>query len=359
MGRTRDDMEGFTKIKAVEVPRNIVAGHGVLDGVREICEGLHLHGPATIITGGKTSMIAGNKVRDLLDGYDIDICEVGDATAENAHAAAEQAREFGSSFLLAVGGGSKIDLAKVVSNELHVPFLSVPTSAAHDGIASNRASLKSANGSRSVASASPIAVIADTEIIYKAPYRLLAAGCADVISNITAVKDWEFARRLKGEQVSRSAMFLAEHAADDIIYSSKDIRPGMEESVWMAIKPIIMSGLSMSIAGSSRPTSGAEHMISHMLDLTCPGRALHGEQCGVGSIMTMYLHGGDWQRIRDALYNIGAPTTAKELNIAPDELIYAMSHATEIRQDRFTILGDNGISPEVAEAAAKATGVIR
>ncbi len=352
-------MDGFTKIKTVEVPRNIVAGHGVIDGVREMCESLHLQGPATIITGGKTSKIAGSHVKDLLDGYDIDICEIGDATADNASKAAEQAREFGSTFLLAVGGGSKIDLAKVVSNELRVPFLSIPTSAAHDGIASNRASLKSVSGSRSVTSASPIAVIADTEIIYKAPYRLLAAGCADVISNITAVKDWDFARRLKGEPVSRSAIFLAEHAADDIVECSTSIKPGMEESVWMAIKPIIMSGLSMSIAGSSRPTSGAEHMISHMLDLTCPGRALHGEQCGVGSIMTMYLHGGDWRRIRDALYNIGAPTTAKELNIAPDELIHAMSHATDIRQDRFTILGDNGITPEVAETAARATGVIR
>lgn len=352
-------MNGFTKIRTVEVPRNIVAGHGVLDGIREICDDLHLHGPATIITGGKTAEIAGNRVRDLLDGHDIDICRVGEASAENARLASEQAREFGSSFILAVGGGSKIDMGKVVSNELHIPFLSIPTSAAHDGIASNRASLKSDTGSRSVSSASPTAVIADTEIISKAPYRLLAAGCADVISNLTAVKDWDFARRLKGESISKSAVFLANHAADDIVEHASDIGPGMEESVWIAIKPIIMSGLSMCIAGSSRPTSGAEHMISHMLDLTCPGRALHGEQCGVGSILTMYLHGGDWERIRDALKEIRAPTTARQLGITSEELIHAMSHATEIRQDRFTILGDNGITPEVAESVAKATEVIR
>ena len=202
-------------------------------------------------------------------------------------------------------------------------------------------------------------VIADTEVISQAPYRLLASGCADVISNLTAIMDWDFARRLKGEPFSRSAYSLSKHAAEEIVDGSKLIKPGVEDSVWVAIKPIIMSGVSMSIAGSSRPTSGAEHMFSHMLDLRCPGRALHGEQCGVGSIMTMYLHGGDWERIRDALDDIGAPTTARDLGISEDEIVYALSHATEIRRDRFTILGDNGVSEDVARKVAEMTGVIR
>lgn len=55
----------------------------------------------------------------------------------------------------------------------------------------------------------------------------------------------------------------------------------------------------MCIAGSSRPTSGSEHMFSHALDVLHPGKALHGEQCGVGCIMMMNLHGGDWKAIRD------------------------------------------------------------
>ena len=348
----------FQKVKAIEMPRDVVAGHGVIDDVRDICEGLHFAGAATIITGGKTAKVAGSRVKDLMEGYDMDVCMVGDATIENAELAAEQAREFGSSFILAVGGGSKIDLAKIVSNELRIPFIAIPTSASHDGIASNRASLKSADGSRSIESASPMGVIADTSVIVEAPYRLLASGCADVISNLTAVKDWDFARRLKGESFSRSAYSFSMYAAESIIDNSKLIKPGMEESVWMAIKPIIMSGISMIIAGSSRPTSGAEHMISHMLDLRCQGRALHGEQCGVASIMTMYLHGGDWEQIRNALSDIGAPTTAQQLGIPREEMIYAMAHATEIRSDRFTILGDNGITEEVAEKVAEATGVI-
>ena len=351
-------MEDFTKVRMVEVPRNVVAGHDALSSVREMCEGIHTGRTGTIITGTRTMEAAAKDVLGYMDGYDMDVVQVGDATVENARIAEARIREFGSSFVLAVGGGSKIDLAKMVSKDLNIPFISIPTSAAHDGIASNRASLKSDTGSRSIESASPMGVIADTGIIAKAPYRLLASGCADVISNLTALKDWDFARRLKNVSFSRTAYTISRYAAESIIDSCGLIRPNLEDSVWLAIKPIIMSGVSMCIAGSSRPTSGAEHMFSHMLDLKHPGKALHGEQCGVGSIMTMYLHGGDWEQIRDSLKTIGAPTTARELGLSAEDVIDAMTHAHEIRSDRFTILGDQGISEEVAETVASATGVI-
>ena len=351
-------MSDFLKAKNVEFPRNVIAGHDVLCEVKNLCMNIHTGLTGTVITGNKTLKAAGSAVLDYMDGYDMDTCIVGDATTEYVEKAEKQIREFGSDFILAVGGGSKIDTAKVVSKNLNLPFISIPTSAAHDGIASNRASLKSENGSRSVASASPMGVIADTAVISKAPYRLLASGCADVISNLTAIRDWDFARRLKNVDFSRSAYSLSRFAAESILDAANLIKPDLEESVWLAIKPIIVSGVSMCIAGSSRPTSGAEHMISHMIDMKYPGRALHGEQCGVTSIMTMYLHGGDWEQIRDALADIGAPTTAKELGLKEDEIIDAMVHAHEIRSDRFTILGDKGISEQVARTVASTTGVI-
>ncbi len=350
--------EDFTKVKIVELPRNIVAGHDVLGTVIEMCEGIHTGTVGTVITGGRTMEAAARDVLGYMDGYDMDVVQIGDATIDNVRLAKERIREFGSSFVLAVGGGSKIDLTKIVCNDLNLPFISIPTSAAHDGIASNRASLKSNTGSKSVASASPMGVIADTGVIVKAPYRLLASGCADVISNLTAIMDWDFARRLKNVDFSRTAYSLAKYAAESIVDNCGLIKPNLEDSVWIAIKPIIMSGVSISIAGSSRPTSGAEHMFSHTLDLRHPGKALHGEQCGVGSIMTMYLHGGNWEAIRDALHEIGAPTTAKELGISAEDVVDAMAHAHEIRSDRFTILGEGGISEEVAEKVAHDTGII-
>ncbi len=353
------DEGDFHKARFTVFPRNVLAGHGVIDLVPDVCKDFGLSGTALIICGSRTKNVAADKVQDRLKsaGYDVHFIVVGEASSENLLAVEEAAREVQASFLLGVGGGSKIDLAKMAAKDLGLEFISVPTSASHDGIASDRASIRNKSGPVSMEAKVPLGVVADTEIIVQAPYRLLASGCADVISNSTAVRDWEYARRLRGEEFSRSAFSLAQYTAETIIENASLIKPDHEESVWIAIRPIIISGISMSVAGSSRPTSGSEHMFSHALDIVAPGRALHGEQCGVGSIMMMYLHGGDWMRIKDALAKIGAPTTAKELGITEQELIQALTTAHKIR-DRFTILGQVGLTHEAAERLAKITQVI-
>jgi glycerol-1-phosphate dehydrogenase [NAD(P)+] len=169
--------------------------------------------------------------------------------------------------------------------------------------------------------------------------------------------DWQLAHRLKHEEYSTSAATLSKMVASVIIENASHIKPTLEESAWIMIKPVLVSGVSMSIAGTSRPSSGSEHMFSHALDRIAPGRALHGEQCGVGTILMMALHGGDWQRIRDALDTIGCPTSVKGLNITKEELIKAMTTAHTIR-DRYTILGESGITEKAAERIAVMTKVL-
>jgi glycerol-1-phosphate dehydrogenase [NAD(P)+] len=349
---------GFLKEKMVEFPRNVIAGHQVLDNVKDICVNIHSGNVGTIITGENTEKAAGSAVRDYLQGYDIDTCKTGNATDENIQYVEERVKEYGSTFILAVGGGSKIDIAKIVALHLNLPFISIPTSAAHDGIASNRASIKSNHGSHSIEGASPMGIIADTEILFNAPYRSLASGCADVLSNFSSLRDWKLAYNLRDEEFSRSAYSFALFAAESMMDAADYIRPNLEESVWLAIKPIIVSGISMCIARSSRPTSGSEHMISHTIDLMYPGRAMHGEQCGVASIVTSYLQKGDWEELKHALVKIGAPTMASELNLSEDEFITAVVNAHKIRSDRYTILGDKGVSREIVEDVCIRTGVI-
>ncbi|MFI5414365.1 MAG: iron-containing alcohol dehydrogenase, partial [Candidatus Lutacidiplasmatales archaeon] len=109
---------------------------------------------------------------------------------------------------------------------------------------------------------------------------------------------------------------------------------------------------------SSRPCSGSEHLFSHALDQAGKHPSLHGEQCGVGAIMMMYLHGGDWERVRRALRTIGAPITARELGVSPEDVVEALVQAHAIRPERYTILGDNGLTREAATRLAGVTGVI-
>jgi len=352
-------MADFTKNKSMEFPRIVDIGHDAIDNVSSICQTLHFGRNGLIVTGAESRKAAGKKVEDLMsERRDMSTVLTGNATHENLATVEQAARELKASFILAVGGGSKIDLSKMVASNLNIPFLSIPTSVAHDGIASDRASIKSEKESRSVSAVSPIGIIADTKVINDAPYRYLAAGCADVISNLTALWDWDFANRMQGEEMSSSAVIISRYAAEEIVSNCKFIKPGFEESVWFVLKPIVASGVSMLIAGSSRPTSGSEHMFSHALDVIKPDTALHGEQCGVGAIMMMKLQGGHWERIRDALKSIGAPTTAEELGFTDNEVVRALVMAKEMRKERFTVLGDRGLSKEAAERVAKATGVI-
>jgi glycerol-1-phosphate dehydrogenase [NAD(P)+] len=251
-------------------------------------------------------------------------------------------------FVMGVGGGRVIDTAKIVSYNLDLPFISIPTAASHDGIASSRASVPTGEGHASLDAQPPIAIIADTGIIAAAPHRLLAAGCADVISNYTAILDWELAHRVKGEPMSEYAIALSKMTAEILMSNADLIKPNQEQSAWFVIKALVSSGVAMSIAGSSRPASGGEHKFSHALDKLAPGKALHGESCGIGTIISMYLHGGDWRGIRNSLRSIGAPVTPRELGIDDAIVVEALLMAKTIRPERFTIF-DMGITRESAQ----------
>lgn len=346
------------KSKWMQLPRIVVIGHRKIFDVGEVCRGLGLSGSALIVSGPKTSKIAGNAVSNILRecGIETRIKIIADASMEEVKSTEELADKMGANFLLGVGGGKCIDIAKATSFKLGMPFISVPTAASHDGIASSRASILGGGNTTSVEAHVPIAVVADTELISKAPYRLLASGCGDLISNYTAVKDWQLAYRLKNIEYSSYAAALSQMTAKMIIESADTIKEGLEESAWIVAKGLVSSGVAMSIAGSSFPASGSEHKFSHALDKIAPKPALHGEECGVGTIMIMYLHRGDWNLIRDTLKKIGAPVCASELGIEIEYIIEALVHAHEIYPERYSILG-NGITRKAAKNLVKITKI--
>ncbi len=347
------------KNKWMQLPRNVVVGHGVINDTGKVCKDLKLNGNALIVSGSTTLHAAGKTVEVSLEdaGYNVYEAIIKESTLDEVTGVEEVSNDIKASFLVGVGGGKSIDVAKLASKHLDIPFISVPTAASHDGIVSSRASIIRDRKTVSEAAQTPIAVVGDTAVIAAAPFRLLAAGCGDIISNYTAVRDWELAHRLRNEPFSEYASIISKMTAKMLIESAEAIKPGMEESAWTVMKALVASGVAMGIAGSSRPASGSEHKFSHALDEIAPKPALHGEQCGVGTIMMMYLHGGNWQEIRTALKTIGAPVSAVELGVEEEYIIEALVYAHEIRPERYTILG-TGLTPEAAEKAARITKVI-
>jgi len=360
-------MRYFKKSKTMVFPREIIVGHNSTEQIAELCNRISRGNSALIVADKKTMKLSGEKIQKILKKNDFNVNEkiVTAATVSQVNKVINYANKNENELMIGVGGGTVIDVTKLASYELKNPFISVPTSAAHDGIASPRASLKHRKGSVSKTAVSPLAILADTSIIHKAPYKMLASGCADVISNISAVMDWELAHRLKDEEFSSHAAVLAKTAAELLIDNAEDIRPNSEESAWYAVKAMIVSGVAMSVAGNTRPASGSEHMFSHMLDhlgkrILLKGKKspLHGEQCGIGAIMMVYLHGGDWKLIRDTLKKIGAPTSSEELGVTKKKIIESLVRCQEIRPERYTILGETGLTKDAAQKVAKTTGVI-
>ncbi|WP_101296311.1 NAD(P)-dependent glycerol-1-phosphate dehydrogenase [Halegenticoccus soli] len=348
----------FDKSTWIKLPRNVLVGHGVLDELGEAVAELYLSGPPFVVTSPTPHQLAGERIAAQFDAEPRTLV-VEEASFASVERVVEAARGEEIGFLVGLGGGKAVDIAKMASEDLGVGFVSVPTAASHDGIVSGRSSIPEGDTRHSVAADPPLAVVADTEILARAPWELTTAGCADIISNYTAVKDWQLAHRLKNVEYSEYAGALSQMTAEMLVESADSIRPGLEESAWLVVKALVSSGVAMSIAGTSRPASGAEHLFSHQLDRIAPGKALHGHQVGVGSIMTEYLHSGakgEWRDIRDALASIDAPTTAADLGVTDEEVIEALTTAHEIR-DRYTILG-NGVSEAAAWEVATVTGVI-
>ncbi|QLG63576.1 NAD(P)-dependent glycerol-1-phosphate dehydrogenase [Halorarum salinum] len=347
----------FGKTTWIKLPRNVLVGHGVVDQVGAAVEELSLAGRPLLVTSPSPDDIAGDRVRAQFE--DVATTTVDEAGFSAVGEVIEAAEAADATFLVALGGGKPIDIAKMAADELGLGFVSVPTAASHDGIVSGRSSIPEGDTRHSVAADPPLAVIADTELMANAPWELTTAGCADIISNYTAVKDWRLARRLKNVEYSEYAAALSEMTAEMLVDNADSIKQGLEESAWVVSKALVSSGVAMSIAESSRPASGAEHLFSHQLDRIAPGAALHGHQVGVGSIVTEFLHTGEngaWRDIRDALRAIGAPTTAAELGVDDDTVIEALTTAHEIR-DRYTILS-GGVSEDAAREVASFTGVV-
>ena len=336
------------------LPRMVVTGPGVLEQIPAIIAELDIPERGLIVCDKNTLEIAGNQVIEYLEAgsHPMQKIEVRGANIEELERVESYSNEI--DFLVGVGGGRPIDLAKQAGFNKDIPFISIPTAASHDGFGSARASIRQEGRKTSMQAIPPIAVVADTTIITKAPKRLLAAGVGDVISNQTAVLDW----KLEGPKADYSeyAAALSEMAAQLVEDGIEKVASGTEEGVRLVVKALISSGVAMSIAGTSRPASGGEHKFSHWLDANCDTPALHGEQCGLGSIVTMYLHGGDWQKIRDTLKAVNAPIDADSLGIDDDIVLSALVNSKEIRPQRTTILDKS--SPALIKEAALATGVI-
>ncbi len=263
----------------------------------------------------------------------------------------------GHSSIFGIGGGSKIDLAKLVASELKAPFISVPTAASHDGIASHFASISVDGERNTVPTVMPQVVLVDTDII-KSAKRLNVSGFGDIVANYTASEDWRLSSEVYKKDVtkfSRNVCFLSNLTGKAIMDLAEINNGNLEEMLDMLIMFQIASGSLMASAESSAPCSGSEHAISHVLDREYLGRdAKHGEQCGVAAILSAYLQRQDWKLVKRSLELIGGKTTAEDLGLSGEQFYEACLLARDYR-GKYTILNEK--KDEKIRKAIEKTGI--
>ncbi|MFY3740663.1 MAG: glycerol-1-phosphate dehydrogenase [NAD(P)+] [Candidatus Nitrosomirales archaeon] len=344
----------------MELPRKILIGDGVIQELGNFVSDLGNVKNVAIVSGASVKARAGEQCSKALHSCDLMdkwfLTKVADMDSVNS--VQSGISKDGVDIIIGFGGGKSVDIAKTVAYNLNKPFVSVPTSASHDGISSPFSSIRGQNKPYSIKTRTPIGVLADTSIIAKAPRRLLASGCGDLMAKVTAIKDWELARDENGEYFGNYSANLASMSAKIIMQESKSIGSGNNSSVRTVVEALISSGVASCIAGSSRPCSGAEHLFSHALDFIAPNKGLHGEKCGMGAIMIARLHDIEWEQIVRTLKDVGAPTTANEIGVDANTVVKALLTAATLRPERYTILNKVSLNEQKAFELAKSTGII-
>jgi len=359
-----DDAGRESGVHEIDIPKKVVVGASILSkagyyfrkvygkGVRGV---LVVLGP-TIYTKVYPAFRGSLEA----EGFEPIHFIVKDASVDTARRVAEAAKESHVDVIVGLGGGKSIDLAKYASKVAGKGFASVPTVASHDGITSPFASLRGFDRPISKKARPPDLILIDVDVVVNAPKRYNMAGFGDLIGKFTSVRDWKLAHKLKGEYYGEYAASLALLSARHVSAYSHEIALNTREGIKVLLEALVSSGVAMGIAGSTRPASGSEHLFAHALTMIAPHKnLLHGEVVGVGTIMMAYLHGLKWQRIRALLKRVGLPVNAEELGVTDDEIIEALVRAAKIRPERYTILGEKGLTREAATQLALKTRVIK
>lgn len=285
-------------------------------------------------------------------------CEISAARLDKKYGAVK-CGEKRFDIVFGVGGGSVIDVAKYAAYKLNLPFASIPTSLANDGFASPFAVINlGQDGTMTLSANTPLAVVVDINLVksqdpgYK---RRIRSGIGDLLSNLTAVLDWQLADRCKKERYESYSGFQAICGAKLVMNELQHNSDSFYDDRFLEILAcsLMASAEAMSRYGSSRPASGFEHKLYHAYnELTGfrPG-ATHGELVAVGALFSSRAHEKYQEELVSAYRKAGLPVDTPGLEqccIDRDILIAAIAGAREIKPDRYTILEDAGVEQLLA-----------
>jgi glycerol-1-phosphate dehydrogenase [NAD(P)+] len=340
--------------KAVPFPTQLIIGDDTAAELRANATFQALKkGRVAVVSGrGKTGELALDLMRRLdLPESKVAHFTVTDAELRTLHELEAQAIRASVDLILCVGGGLPIDAAKVVGTRTHTPVVLVPTAISSDAICSPVARIKMDEVVVSVGVNMPEIVVVDLDVLASCPERLFRAGIGDLISNQSAIVDWTLAHHRTGEGFDTFSRLIARNAMDAFLNAWAARGQLDAQMLRVTAESLIMSGIAMAIAGSSRPCSGGEHLISHALDHHCGARALHGEQVALGVLVTEHLHAKAHPLdtpLAPRFADLGLPLHYSALGYSREDMKLAIQQAPLMRS-RHTVLSEHDLTDDFVE----------
>lgn len=326
--------------KQILIPSIMKISDGELESVGEYLKHEGFNNIALFLSEGIEEFF-GEKLYHSLESENINVQHrsvISDINIENViHIAFEIPKSV--DVLVGIGGGKALDYSKYCAHVLALPFISIPTSTSNDGFCSPNASLLVEGKRKSLTAKIPYGVIIDTKAIETSPISCIFSGVGDLISKVTAGYDWIKAAELTGERFNDFAYLIAENTVSDVLhYKNAGIRD--KEFLYHLVNSLLMSGISMEIAGFSRPASGSEHLISHAFDQIATKPAMHGIQVGVATYICSYVQDNRFEIVRDFLQATGFFDFVAQRPLNKADFIKAIQSAPEVKKDFYTVLSD-------------------
>lgn len=253
--------------------------------------------------------------------------------------------------VIGIGGGKVIDAAKYCGFLRNLAFISIPTSASSDGFSSASASLLVEGRRKSVPARLAYGIVVDTQIIKSAPKKFIYSGIGDMVSKITALYDWKFEEEHGYGKVNDFATMIAKKAVNSFVRTPFE---SIEEDLFIKelLDSLAMSGIANEIAGSSAPTSGSEHLISHALDKMLEQPQLHGIQVGIATYLMSVVQDHRYKRVNTIFTQTGFWDFVKTLGMRRVDFEQAIDLAPSIKPFRHTYLHEQEYRDRAKEVLA-------
>lgn len=364
LGRSIEDMPGLSfdcacgRKHAVEID-DIVVRNNVADDVVKYLEP-YKNKRLFVLSDHNTYKVLGASIVDHLkqNGFSFKsfVFETGD------HALVPDERAIGrvllelepeTEFMLVVGSGVLNDIARIVSFRAGMAFAVAGTAPSMDGYASVGSSLIVNNRKITYYSQYPLAIFADISVMRNAPIIMIQAGFGDVLGKLTALADWELARIVSNEFYCETIAALVQKGVDKCIESADGLAVRDENAIRYLTEALLLTGISIGLAGVSRPASGTEHQLAHYWEIKAVEKGidhpLHGNSVGVGTVVTAMLYelasdllpdGIDYPSVDyvvQLLKKAGSCTNPRDLGISRELFVESLMNAMNIR-DKYTIL---------------------